>query len=80
MQYFRKINSLRLVKPRKGGPGDRLGSILVLGFVQLFLHLSKPKGPSKRRTTKPKNKPKTNEQTLGFLVKTRMEYKRRIHA
>ena len=34
-----KIHSLRLVKPRKGGPGDRLGSIEVLGFVHSFLHL-----------------------------------------
>ena len=35
------------------------------------------KGPSKRRTTKPKNKTQNRRTDLGFVAKSRMEYKSR---
>ena len=48
------------------------GSIVL--FILEMYHCVRTKDPYKRRTIKPR----TNEQTLGFLVKTRMAYKRRI--
>ena len=45
-----------------------------ISFSLLSSHFLSFKDPYKRRKTKPK----TNEQTLGFSEKARMEYKRRI--